>query len=504
MATCTEHGVPTGPAVPTQPTPTTKLASLRIASPPDSLNVGTTDTLVVSALNATSQAVDLPQVSWTSSSSEVATVTPAGVVTAIARGESVIKVSSGDVSAEVTVIVRLWPTALKLSLANNSVEIGARFTITATVLDALNRPIASPPTLKWSSDNSGVVRVFGIGSPLTVNISAEGLGSTAIRAQSGSVFADINISVVEGAIAAAILPSGEFGDTIEVAPGQNLQLFAFQYRLPRRLVTAVAPPVWTSSDQNVATVTGSGLVRGIELGTTTITVDMDGALARRTIRVAGASGSVQIRLVNATTTSDPVVLRSNAGPPVTLAFGQAFQQTVVTGTYQTFVEGSAITSLEFDPASLEVQQYTGYLKAGTRATFVAVGNGGYTNFGQVTFAPLWDWNGPIAADSVAVRVLFSASGGVYGAGYNVFLTPPEGPTDAAYLTGCYLDWPFGMTPYQMRPLGAFDIVLEAAKFRTHGAEAGRFHITPPPGHAVTYILLGTSPSTLRVLPLVDQ
>ena len=74
---------------------------------------------------------------------------------------------------------------------------------------------------------------------------------------------------------------------------------------------------------------------------------------------------------------------------------------------------------------------------------------------------------------------------------------------ALSLRGCYLDWPYGVSDYAARGARPFDILLQGGKSLS-GPETARLSVTPPPGRAMTYVVVGDTLSGFQVVSLVDR
>ena len=405
------------------------------------------------------------------------------------------------------------PAALTLS-APESLPVGQAVTIRVSAVNALHQPVAVPP-LTWSSSDTEIARVSAAGL-----LTAVGLGTAGIRAQSGNLAATTKVRVTQAAVPPdtnlLVMPQGEFGDTIQLALGTTVQMSSYLYS-DRPPASPLSPdtasflsPVlatWTSTRPDVATVSAIGITTAVQEGTSEIRAAVGRLMVSRYIRVTPSQGTISLRFVHAGAIVSPVTLHQNVGAALSLAFGDVRAETASAGTVQVTLDGYPLYLPDhlgqgggnppFGEAVLDLQQFTGFLPAGTQATIVVTGGPGNSNLvGPVALAPLWDWNEPVATDSARVRVVLATVGG-----YNVYFVPPGAPKGTVFLQGCYLDWPYGVTDYAARAAGDFDIVLEPKWDLTR--EAGRFRVTPQPGHATTYILVGTQ-STLQVWPLVDH
>lgn len=103
---------------------TQPVATLEVMPPTLSLDVGDTGTLDVTARDANQNVVDGPSVTWTTSSSSVATVS-AGQVTAVSSGTAVIRAASGDGADSTIVTVNTTTPPPPAALANECASPGA-------------------------------------------------------------------------------------------------------------------------------------------------------------------------------------------------------------------------------------------------------------------------------------------------------------------------------------------------------------------------------------------
>lgn len=370
---------------------------------------------------------------------------------------------------------------------------GQSIPVGVTAFDAHGAAVPAPPP-SWSSSDTQIATITANGV-----VTALAGGTAMIRARAGGLSAEAPVTVRD--LAVGLLPQGEFGDTIQLAPGQTLQLSAIEYdRHNSKIVQPLADlvPVWLSSHPELATVSSTGLVTAVAEGDVQVGVSLDSLTAYRPIRIARTSGSVTVRFVDAIDDL-ALTLRSNAGEPVIpLRFGDVREQTIPAGTLFVTADGfwssSPPTCSDCFDAESPAQGFIGFLRANTKATLVATAN----PFLGFALAPLWDWDRPVDPDSAMVRVLVVTLGG-----FNVYFVEPGAPPGVSSLRGCYLDWPYGVTAYSPRLAKPFDIVLQYGKGVT-GPESARFTVTPQAGRATTYVLTGQSAATLKVLTLVDH
>jgi uncharacterized protein YjdB len=476
------------------------VTSIRVIGPADSLGVGTTFVMRLTALDASGDSTAPPHVAWSSRDTLVAAISTAGVVTAVGAGRATITAQVGSLSAATVVLVRILPAAaIGVQGPTDSLVVGGSYLMRLAAFDSNGRAI-SPPPVTWSSSNPSVATVDTLG---LVTARAAGVDTVQAKARTLTSSAVVTVKPPPPPVPTylSIFPDAEFGDTLQLAPGQTLQLSRYEYQgvyssSGGPVVQPTGQTIWNSSRSDLATVSSNGLVTALATGVTTIGVAVDQLMASRPIKVAATPGSVTVRFVDAVDELSGITLLASSGSPVPLTFGGVQTTTAPAGTLQVTAAGITPNVSYFEDDYVGVQQFLGFLPAQTHATIVAVGNGNF--WGEVNFAPLYDWTAPVSADSAEVRVVLATLGG-----YNVYFTPPGAPAGVPFLQGCYLDWPFGYTSYAALAPGAFDIVLQYGKGFT-GPEVARFTVTPQPGHATTYILAGKSASVLSVLTLVDH
>jgi len=125
-------------------------------------------TLTAHAVDAKGRRIDVA-FSWSSAQPEVATVSGAGVVTAVGTGRTIVTATAGAASASVTITVHA--VALFISPGDMVINAGGVDGFTARAIDGRGRTLNVP--IEWSSANpaiatvgktDGVVRAIAVGS----------------------------------------------------------------------------------------------------------------------------------------------------------------------------------------------------------------------------------------------------------------------------------------------------------------------------------------------------
>ena len=222
-------------------------------------------------------------VQWTTSDSNVATVSSTGVVTPKGSGTATITATTTDGTAkEAKCAVTVAVVTTSISLDKTSLLFNDLFstkTLTATVLpdNTANK------TVTWESSNTAVAEVSGSGV-----VTPKGYGTAIITA-----------TTTDGSNMSATCDV-----TVKVATGVSLDKTSISFTTldETQSITATVLPadaanrnvVWRSSDSKVATVSNKGIVTPVGNGTATLTaITMDGTNLSATCKVTvGTSAPV--------------------------------------------------------------------------------------------------------------------------------------------------------------------------------------------------------------------
>jgi uncharacterized protein YjdB len=225
-----------------------------------SLAVGNSETLIatIAPYNASNQSV-----SWSSSNSTVAAVSQSGAVSASSVGSTTITVTTADGNKTATCTVSVSASAVSVSSVSlnkptASITAGSSERLIASITPST----ATNQNLTWESSNTAVATVSASGDVTGV---AAGIATIRVITDDGNKSATCTVSV------SAMVPvSGvTFNKSIlGLTPDGSEILVAF---ITPATATNLAIS-WESSNLAVATVSGSGLVRGVSVGTAVITV----------------------------------------------------------------------------------------------------------------------------------------------------------------------------------------------------------------------------------------
>jgi uncharacterized protein YjdB len=171
-------------------TPDTTVATVTISPTTATLNaIGATTTLTAQPRNAAGDALAASGVTWTVTDPAVATVSSAGLVTAVANGSTTVRATAGSASASATVTVAQAASLVAVSPETDTIVAGSSTTLTAVVTDAQSAPVVGA-TVTWSSSDAAVASVASTGEVTGVSP-----GSATVTATSGSASAAATILV---------------------------------------------------------------------------------------------------------------------------------------------------------------------------------------------------------------------------------------------------------------------------------------------------------------------
>jgi len=179
----------------------------------------------------------------------------------------------GDPPSVATVVVSPNPA---------TVEVGDSRQFTAVARDA-DGDVLGGRTFSWTSTATGTATVSTSG--LAVGVAA---GMTTIRAETGGVTGSAQLTVTAPGPASVTIDT----DSTDVAVGQNVQLAATVRDGDGMIISASV--TWSSANDAIATVDGSGLVMGVSEGTTQVTASAGGVDSDPTIIVVIPPGNVTV------------------------------------------------------------------------------------------------------------------------------------------------------------------------------------------------------------------
>ena len=241
-----------------------KVEKLSIERAPETLSLGTSADLTAEYTLEGSVVLTNPEkaVTWTSSDPKVLYVSPGGKVTAVGGGTATVTATVGSVSEEsapITVTAVETPqetvSSIKLNKYSLTLYVGeAGEQLTASIL-----PKGSTVRVTWASSNTKAAAVSpdGVVTPIAPGVSS-------ITAEAGGRRVSATVTV--------------FAERVRVS---GVSFDETEHKIPVRgtakLTATVAPAnatvktlIWTSDDDSIATVSRTGIVTALHVGTTTI------------------------------------------------------------------------------------------------------------------------------------------------------------------------------------------------------------------------------------------
>ncbi len=291
------------------PEKTPQVVQIDILPSTTSLTVGATQQFTATGHFSDGTSQDMTaSVTWASQTPSVATINASGLATAKSAGSSAINATSGAVtgSAALTVtavtLKSLSVTPANPTLAKNATQ---QFTATETFSDGSTQNLSS--SVAWSSTTPAVAAI----SPTGV-ATAVGAGSSTIEAVSGSVSGSTLLTVTGPTLSSiAVTPANP-----SIAKGLTNQFTATGTYSDSSTQNITSSVTWFSLTPGVATISSTGLAKGVGAGTSTIQATM-----------GSVTGSTVLTVAAATLTSIAV---TPANPEIAVA---ATQQFTATGTY---------------------------------------------------------------------------------------------------------------------------------------------------------------------------
>jgi uncharacterized protein YjdB len=236
---------------------TMPVASVTVAPTDVNLVIGQTVPLSVATADGNGNALTGRAITWATSDAAVATVSAAGVVTAVAAGGPVtITASCEGHSGTATITVTVPPVAsVAVTPATATVVAGRTVALTATTKDG-SGAVLTGRGIAWTSGDpsqatvsaTGVVTGVAAGGPVTITATSEGVDGSAI------------ITVLPAVASVAIEPA-----TASVFVGQTVPLTATTSDAAGAVLTGRVI-AWASGDPSLATVNATGVVTGVAVG----------------------------------------------------------------------------------------------------------------------------------------------------------------------------------------------------------------------------------------------
>ncbi|MDQ2768188.1 MAG: Ig-like domain-containing protein, partial [Gemmatimonadota bacterium] len=184
------------------PTPVA-VASVSLTPPTNTLVVAQTVQLTAATKDASGNILTGHAIAWSSSSTPIATVSAAGLVTAVAPGSATIFASSENKSGSASITVTAAPVnAVTVTPPTSTLTVGATVQLTAATTDAAGHTLTGR-TITWASTTPSVATTSNVGL-----VTAVAVGTTNIIATSEGK-ADTTLITVQTCSSTLSLAVGE-------------------------------------------------------------------------------------------------------------------------------------------------------------------------------------------------------------------------------------------------------------------------------------------------------
>ncbi len=252
-------------------------APTSISVAPSSTEIEAGQTVQLGATAYDGSAVDSGfTMTWTSSNSGVASVSPTGLVKAVAAGNATITAASTGASGTAAIQVKSTApvvASVSVSPATATLNPGRTAQLAATLKDASGNTLSGIP-VTWSTSNSTAASVSSSGL-----VTGNAIGSATITASAGGHSGTAVMTVAAPVVASVSVTPG----SATLAPAQTVQLTATPRDAGGNVLSASVS--WTTSAAGVASVSSSGLVTGNTVGSATITATAGGIGGNASITV---------------------------------------------------------------------------------------------------------------------------------------------------------------------------------------------------------------------------
>ncbi|MBL8983674.1 MAG: Ig-like domain-containing protein, partial [Gemmatimonadetes bacterium] len=257
------------------------VASLTVAPSTVALLVGQSATLTATARSVAGAIMPGASLTWVSLDPAVASVSNAGVVSAVAAGSTTVRVTSGSVTANVPVTVTAPPPVpvATVTVAPNTATLatGTTVTLTATTRDSAGGTL-SGRTIAWSSGTPTVAQVSAAGVVTAVSV-----GTATVTAMSEGKSGTATITVTPPPVASVTVTPG----TSTLFVGATQPLVATPRDGNGNVLTGETI-TWSSSAPTIASISVAGIATALAEGTTTITATVRGVSGTATVTARAA------------------------------------------------------------------------------------------------------------------------------------------------------------------------------------------------------------------------
>lgn len=260
------------------------VATVSVALANPSLTVGATTQATATTRDANNNVLSGRTIAWSSSNSSVATVSGSGLVTAVGAGTSQITATSEGQTGSASLTVSLVPVAsVTVTLVSSTLNPGQTTQANATTRDA-NNNVLTGRAITWSSSNTGVATVSSNGLVTAIAVgTVQILASCEGKSGSGALTVSPSTPAPVASVTVA-LANGQ------LTPGLTTQATATTRDASNNVLTGRTIS-WSSSDNTVATVSTTGVVTAVALGSAQIVATSEGVSGSASLGVQAVGSS---------------------------------------------------------------------------------------------------------------------------------------------------------------------------------------------------------------------
>ena len=284
------------------------VATISVSLGSSALSVGQTTTATAELTDADGNVLTDRTVGWQSSNPALVTVNSAGLVTAIAAGSVTITgISEGKTASASVTVAPPAPTAIVISPSGATLSLGQSAQLSAEVRDA-NGGVVSR-AVSWSSSNPTVATVSSSGV-----VTAIAAGTASVTAMADGVSASVPVTV--GAPSTSVASVSVTLQDAALLAGQSTQATAVARNASGNVI-ASGSVTWSSTDDELATVSAAGVVTTKQAGSVTIVATVDGVSGTQSLTI-NAPPPAPVSTVTLSTTSSSLTVGQTAQVSVVL------------------------------------------------------------------------------------------------------------------------------------------------------------------------------------------
>jgi trimeric autotransporter adhesin len=264
------------------PPPPPAVASVSVSGSTSPLTVGATSQLVATPRDASGAVLAGRSVTWTTDAAPVATVSSTGLVTAIAPGLATITATSeGIAGSDAITVIPVAVASIVITAPKLAFLVGDASQYSAQPKDAQGNALTGR-TVTWNSSQPSVVTVSSAGL-----VTAVGAGSATITATSETITANVAVTVALVPVASVTVTAA----TVSFVVGDVSQ-YSAQPKDAQGNPLSGRSITWASTQLGVATVSSTGLVTAVGVGSSSITASSEGVASAATVVTVAISPSL--------------------------------------------------------------------------------------------------------------------------------------------------------------------------------------------------------------------